>query len=654
MSQTQTAMVADDRRSLTLRLSVLQYLIALAFAALAVGFWIFQIGQGEKFREMAVANHLQRLPLPAPRGGLFDRNGQILVENRNTHSIALVRERTRDLEQTLQIVAFATGVDVAQLRETVNRRRRDPSYRPIVLIENATEAQVIAVSARGWELPGIMRDPVPTRRYPTDVMAAHLFGYVGQVTEAQLSRPEYAKIESGAIIGQAGVEQAYNNLLMGAEGNKEVIVDSKGREILAFRTQNPEEGQRLQLTIDADVQRATEEGFRHFGEVNSGKAYNGAAVMLDPRTGEVLSLVSLPSYDPNGFATGISPATWTALNTDPSKPLSNRALQGRYSPGSTFKIAIATAALEEGLVTPDFKVHCSGGASFYGRYFQCWKKGGHGTVDMRHAIEQSCNVYFYTLGNMLGVDRIHKWASALGLGERSGIDLPNEVKGIVPSTEWKMREKKEKWYPGETISVAIGQGQVSVTPLSMAVMMMTVANGGTRHTPHVLKAVDDGQGWKPFPPPPPGFDTRMKDSTVKALHDGLWMAVNGAGTSGRARIDGRDVSGKTGTAQVISLTGAKAARGKMDVRDHGWFVFFAPRDNPEIAGAIFAEHAEHGYYGASIAKYAIETYFAKKEGRPLPTLVTPVTVPTIPVAATTPGAAATPAPGPGHRGAQRP
>ena len=245
MPQTQTAILADDRRSLTVRLSLLQYLIALAFAALAVGFWIFQIGQGEKFREMAVANHLQRLPLPAPRGGLFDRHGQILVQNRNTHSIALVRERTGDLEQTLQIVAFATGGDVAQLRETVTRRRRDPSYRPIVLIDNATQAQVIAVTARGWELPGIIPDQVPTRQYPTSVMAAHLFGYVGQVTEAQLSRPEYAKIESGAIIGQAGVEQAYNNLLMGAEGNKEVIVNSRGREIQFLRKQNPVEGQRL-------------------------------------------------------------------------------------------------------------------------------------------------------------------------------------------------------------------------------------------------------------------------------------------------------------------------------------------------------------------------------------------------------------------------
>jgi len=631
---TTTPLMPDDRRSLLLRLSFMQYFIALVFAALAIGFWIFQIAQYEKFREMAEENHLRRLPLPAPRGVLLDRHGKVLVQNQNTFNIALVREQTIDLDQTLRVLARATGANEAEMREIVNRRRRDPSYRPIVLIENASLEQVIAATSRRLELPGIIYQEVPTRRYPASAMAAHLFGYVGEVTESQLKMADYKGIESGAIIGQAGVEQAYNRLLMGAEGNKAVIVNSLGREINVLDTHQPEEGKRLQLTIDADVQAATEEGFRHFG-------YNGAAVILDPRSGEVLSLVSLPTYDPNSFATGIAAATWTDLISDPLKPLSNRALQGTYSPGSTFKIVVATAALEEGIAKPDFKVHCTGGASFYGRYFQCWKKDGHGTVDMRRAIEQSCNVYFYTLGSMLGVDRIHKWASALGLGERSGIDLPNEVKGLVPSTEWKARVKKDKWYAGETISVAIGQGQVSVTPLSLAVMMMTVGNGGTRYAPQVLKAVDDGQGWKPVPPPPPPANARMKDSTIKALHDGLWMVVNGAGTGGRARIVGRDVAGKTGTAQVISLTGAKVARGKMDVRDHGWFVFFAPKDNPELAGVIFAEHAEHGYLGAPIAKYAIETYFAKKEGLPLPTLQKPAAVP---VAAANPAAAPAPAP----------
>jgi penicillin-binding protein 2 len=611
-----TAMMPDDRRSLHLRLTSIQYVIALIFSGLAVAFWVFQIASHEKFREMAENNHVRRLPLPAPRGVLFDRHGQVLVENQHSYNIALVREQTRDLDQSLRILATATGVDEAALHETVNRKRREPSYRPIVLIENATTEQVIAFRARKWELPGIIDQRVPTRRYPTSDMAAHLFGYVGEVTQAQLLSSEYQGIEAGAVVGQAGVEKAFNRYLMGADGDREVIVNSVGREINERSVQKPVEGRRVQLTIDADLQKAAEDGFRHFG-------YNGAAVVLDPNSGEVLSLVSLPAYDPNKFAVGIDAASWRALNTDALRPLQNRALQGRYSPGSIFKIAVATAALEEGIVTPDFRVFCGGGGVFHGRYFQCHLKGGHGSVDMRHAIEKSCNVYFYTLGNMLGVDRIHKWSSLLGLGEMTGIDVPNEVKGLVPSTEWKLRERKEKWYAGETISVAIGQGQVNVTPLSLAVMMMTVANGGTRHTPHVLKAIDDGSGWKPVAPPAPQARVAMKSSTVQALHDGLWMVVNAAGTGGRGRVDGRDVSGKTGTAQVISLQGAKAAKGKIDVRDHGWFAFFAPRDKPELAGVIFAEHSEHGYLGAPIAKHVIETYYAKKEGKPLPSLTKP-------------------------------
>jgi penicillin-binding protein 2 len=296
-------------------------------------------------------------------------------------------------------------------------------------------------------------------------------------------------------------------------------------------------------------------------------------------------------------------------------------IQGRYSPGSTFKIVVATAALEEGIATPDFRVNCGGGATFYGRYFRCWKKGGHGSVDMRRALEQSCNVYFYTLGNMVGVDRLHKWAENLGLAGKTGIDLPNEQESIVPSTEWKRRRTGEKWYAGETISVSIGQGQVSVTPAALAQMITTVANGGTRVTPHVIRAIDDGSGWKEIPPAIVANRVAFRPETLAALHDGLWMVVNGAGTGGRARIPGRDVAGKTGTAQVISNQGRERAKGTdMDLRDHGWFVFFAPKDNPEIAGVVFAEHGEHGALGAPIAKHVIETYFAKKEGKPLPTL----------------------------------
>jgi penicillin-binding protein 2 len=606
-----TSLMPDDRRNLALRLSFVQYFLAFAFAALAVAFWIFQVAQHDRFREMAENNHLRRLPLPAPRGVLIDRNGRILVENQNIFNIALVREQTRNLDETLRALAAATGVDVAQLRDTVNRRRRDPSYRPIVLIENASREQVIAAWARRWELPGVIYQEVPSRKYPGG-LAAHLFGYVGEITESQLNRSDFDGVESGTIVGQAGVELAYNRLLMGKEGNRVVEVNSLGRELQELEEQPPVEGRRLQLTIDYDIQKAVEDAF-------DAAEFDGAAIVLDPRSGEVLGFTSRPAYDPNAFASGIDRAAWAALNTDELKPLQNRALQGRYSPGSTFKMAVALAALEEGVVKPDFKVHCAGGATFYGRYFKCHKREGHGAVDLRHAIEQSCDVYFYTVGNMVGIDRINKWATLLGLGVKSNIDLPNELAGLVPSTEWKRETKHEKWYAGETISVAIGQAQVSVTPVSMAVYMATLANGGTRVTPHLLKAVDDGTGWKETPAPPPQSKIDVTPEKLQAIRDGLWMVVNGGGTGGRARIPGHDICGKTGTAQVISNTGRlAAARSGKNLRDHGWFVFFAPRDNPQVAGVVFLEHGIHGPNAASVAHYILDVYFAKQDGKPLP------------------------------------
>jgi penicillin-binding protein 2 len=602
-----------DRRHLPTRLAALRMGAISVFALLAMCFWFVQVVQHQKYREMAENNHQRTLALRAPRGTLFDRNGQVLVENRDAFNISLVREQTRDIGRTLDEVARLTGAHRADLDEIVLRHAREPRYRPIVLVADATLAQVSAVLARRLELPDLLVEQVPTRQYPADAMAAHLFGYVGEITEQQMARAEYAGVGAGAVIGQSGLEQVYNGRLMGTDGARRVVVNSVGREIETLGERPPAEGTRMRLTIDADVQRAVEDGFRATG-------YWGAAVIMDPRTGEILSLVSLPAYDPNRFASGIDRTSWAQLNTDKLRPLQNRAIQGRYSPGSTFKIVIATAALEEGVATPEFRAHCSGGATFYGRYFKCHKAGGHGTVDMRHAIEKSCNVYFYTLGNMLGVDRIHKWAERLGLDGRTGIDLPHEVESLVPSTEWKRRRTGEKWYAGETISVSIGQGQVSVTPLALATMMSTVANGGTRQVPHLVQAVDTGEGWKALSPPAPASVVAMKPESVAALHEGLWMVVNAAGTGGRARLANYDVAGKTGTAQVISNQGRQAAgkNTERDLRDHGWFVFFAPRDNPELAGVVFAEHSEHGYLAAPIAKHAIDTYFAKKEGRPLP------------------------------------
>jgi penicillin-binding protein 2 len=603
--------LVEDRRRVTTRLTILQYLITVVFSVLAVSFWVLQVVQHAKFEEMAENNHQRTLALRAPRGLVIDRDGKVLVENRNSYSISIVREHTKDLNRTIRLLAAVLGIDEAAVRQIVDRHRREPSYRPITIVQDASLAQVSAVKARrlDFELPDVVVEQVPTRRYP-EAMGAHLFGYVGEVNDRQVS--ENDELKSGDIVGQSGIEKVYNAMLMGEDGAKRVVVNSVGREIRTLEEDQPTEGKRLQLTIDYDVQKAIEDGFDSI-------KFNGAAVVLDPSSGDVLGFTSRPAYDPNAFASGIDKVTWASLTSDEDRPLNDRAIQGRYSPGSTFKMAVATAAVQEGVITPDFKVHCVGGATFYGRPFKCWKKGGHGTMDLRHAIEQSCNVYFYTIGNMTGIDKIHKWATLLGLGERSEIDLPNEVTGLVPSPEWKQQRFKEKWYAGETISVSIGQGQVSVTPVSMAVYAATLANGGTRVTPHLLKAIDDGSGWKPVPAPPPQSKAPLDPVKLQAIRDGLWMVVNQAGTGHNAQLKGYDVSGKTGTAQVISNQGKeRAGKSEKDLRDNGWFVFFAPRDNPQIAGVVFLEHGVHGSNAALIAHHVLETFFAKKEGRPLP------------------------------------
>src|SRR6266850_1542548 len=490
--------LVEDRRRLTIRLTIMQYVITVVFSVLAVSFWVLQVVEHAKFEEMAENNHQRTLALRAPRGLVLDRDGKVLVENRQSYSISIVREHTKDLNRTIRLLAAVLGMDEPSVRTIVERHRREPSYRPITIVQDATLAQGAAVRARrlDTELPDVVVEQVPTRRYP-ETMGAHLFGYVGEVNDAQVASGD-GGLKSGDIVGQSGIEKVYNALLMGEDGAKRVVVNSVGREIRTLDEEQPTEGKRLQLTVDFDVQKAVEDALAASG-------FNGAAVVLDPRDGGVLAFTSRPAYDPNAFAAGVDRATWASLTSDELRPLNDRAIQGRYSPGSTFKMAVATAALEEGIIKPEFRVSCAGAANFYGRTFKCWKKGGHGSLDLRHAIEQSCDVYFYTVANMVGVDKINKWATALGLGVKSGIDLPGELQGLVPSTQWKREKMHEKWYAGETISVGIGQGAVSVTPVSMAVYMATLANGGTRVTPHLLKAVDlgDGKGWKPQPTPPP-------------------------------------------------------------------------------------------------------------------------------------------------------
>ena len=623
--------IAEDRRRLASRLTFLQVSVAVAFGLLAGGFWFFQVPQHAKFQEMAENNHQRTLTLRAPRGVIFDRTGRVLVENRNSFNISIDRERTKDLARTIHVLSSVAGLEEKRVRELVDKHRREPTYRPIVVVQDATLSQVAAVTARrlDFELPGVVVQEVPTRAYPDQAMAAHLIGYVGEASEDQMSADS---LSTGSIVGQSGVERVYNKLLMGEDGARRVVVNSMGREIRTLDETPPVEGRRVQLSINYAMQHAAEDAFRAY-------QHWGSAIVLDPKTGDVLTLASMPAYDPNAFATGVDRATWNALSNDELKPMQNRAIQGRYSPGSTFKVIVATAALEEGIISPDKQIFCSGGATFYGRFFKCL--GQHGFMDMRHAIERSCNTYFYTVGNMLGIEKIHEWGVRLGLAGKTGIDLPNEIESIVPSEEWKKQRFGEKWYAGETISVAIGQGMVSVTPMSLAVMMATVANGGTRVVPRLVKAYDEGKGWQAIPAPPSPYKPfLLKPETISVLHNGLSMAV-ASGTAVRARVAGREIAGKTGTAQVISLQGKQRARGntEKDLRDHGWFVFFSPVENPEIAGVVFAEHSEHGSEGAQIAQHIIATYYAQKDGLPMPVLNVPPPAP--PVKPVAPARAAT-------------
>jgi penicillin-binding protein 2 len=612
----------EDRRTLLLRVEVLRGVVIAVLALLVVGYWILQVAEYQRYSEMAENNQLRTIPLRAPRGILYDRHGKVLVQNTYSYTIAIVRERSPDpknLSDAIRMLASATGTDEAQITATV-RRHRGETFRPIPVIEHATFEQVAAVRARKLELPEVVVQEVPTRSYEQGgIFAAHLYGYVSEIRESQLKQLEYAGLEQGAIVGQSGLEQAYNADLIGRDGARKVAVNSRGREINELAEEEPTEGARLQLTIDRDMQYALETGFK-------AQNFAGAAVFMDPNTGEILAMTSQPEFNPNDFSQGLDPKTWAKLNEDPLRPLTNRLLDGRYAPGSTFKIVMAVAGLAEGVIKPETRFYCPGSATFWGRSFACHKKEGHGSIDVRHAIEKSCNVFFYNVANLLKIDTIHKYAQQLGLVGKTNIDLPNEKESIVPSEEWKRQQFRnqpplvQKWYPGETISVGIGQGYLSVTPLALATMMATVANGGTRIVPHVAKAIDLGAGWTPLDTPKPKSIIQLPAEAIGPVREGLWMVVNAYGTASASRIEGFDVFGKTGTAQVISNEGrAKARKTTLDLRDHAWFVFAAPRDKPEIAGVVMVEHGGHGgVSSAPIAKFVMETYLAKKNKKPLP------------------------------------
>jgi penicillin-binding protein 2 len=597
----------EEHELLRWRISFIGYVIVAALLVLAFGFWNMQIVQVGYYQQRADQNRVREIPLLAPRGRIYDREHRVLADNRPSYNIILIRENSpHTVEQTAAMLSSGISMSKDEVLESINRsiRRHVPKFRPIVLKEDVSVDDIAYVKSHRYELPEIAVELQPRRRYFEGQLAAHAMGYVGEVTEAELTTPEFVNFKSGDQVGKTGLERQYNNLLVGQDGFKRVIVNSFGREMGQLEEQPYVAGNDLITTIDLDLQRAAED---MVGE------RSGAVVALDPRTGEILAMVSRPAYDPNLFATRISPADWNNLITDARKPMQNRAIQSRFSPGSVFKVFMAAAGLEAGTLNPLRSVYCPGYASFYGHTFACDKHEGHGTLGLHDAIVSSCNVFFYNVGNELGISRIHQYATMMGLGRRSGIDLPNEDSGLIPSEAWKQRVYKAKWYAGETISVAIGQGYVSITPLQAAWAMGGLTTGGRLKQPHFVKP----EQLKKLSLPANEIveeDYPIHQSTVDIVTTAMWGVVNEQGGTGfRARIEGFDVAGKTGTAQVV---GKQANLKGQAYKDNSWFVGFAPFRHPEIVVAAFIENGGWGAEAAApVAHAVLETYYKKKLGQ---------------------------------------
>ncbi len=506
------ALLRDDVQRSAAKIAVFQYATVAIFLFLISGFWRLQIESPDVYTEAAERNTIKSLPILAPRGKILDRDGRVIVDNHSSFSVILSRETLK--EEHLKPIAEGLNLDYEELVARLKRFRNRPTYEPIIIKEELTPAEL--AFAESHRDPGTFPEMelihAQKRLYPRDGFAAHVIGYVGEVSENELNTAEFIDYEQGDVVGKQGIERQYNRQLMGVDGQRQVVVDNRGRERNLLEEKEAVPGKDLQMTIDLDVQSVAELAM---------DGRRGAVVALDPRSGEVIAMVSRPAYDPNRFAGRILAKDWKEIVLNPEKPMLNRAIQAQLAPGSTFKPLMALAGLETGALTPDFKVHCPGGASFYGRYFRCWYHSGHGTVDLQKAIAQSCDVFFYTLGNRMGIDAIAKYAEMAGLGSKSGIDLPGEASGVVPSSKWKMRNFREKWYAGETISVSIGQGALTVTPLQLAHAIGGIATGGIWTKPHLV--LDQS-------PRESGRRENISIDNVLKVIDGMHEVVNGSGT----------------------------------------------------------------------------------------------------------------------------
>jgi penicillin-binding protein 2 len=595
----------DDKVS-AIRLTSAQYMILGIFLVLAYGLWKLQVMESGYYATAAEKNQIRNVPILAPRGKILDREGRIIVDNYPSFSALLLRDTSHDLSVDADLIAQGLHLDPDEVRSRIKHFAYMPQYQPIFLKEDITQDEQAFIEAHHNELPELDTIRADRRLYPRNGFLAHLIGYVGEVSEDMLNQPQFELYNQGDVVGISGVERQYNNALMGKNGARREVVNSHGRELGVLGETDAIPGKPLKLTVDIDLQIAAEEALAD---------KNGAIVAMDPRTGEILAMVSRPTFDPNDFAVKVSRDEWNKLLTDPDKPLLNKAIQAQLAPGSTFKIIMATAGWQEG-IAQDLHVDCHGSAEFYGRRFGCWVKGGHGPVDLEKAIYQSCDVFFYTLANKLGIDRIAKYATMLGLGEKTGIDLPNEVSGVMPSEEWKIKNFKQKWFAGETISVGIGQGAVAITPVQLTRAIAAISMDGKMVVPHVVDPEDLPSGYvetshvteiKSVPIDPNGW-TLITDAMSRVLLP--------EGTAPSAHIPGVDIAGKTGSAQVVSLALRAKAKNDDEFAQNGWFVGFTPRRNPDIVVCVLFQGGEHGKLAARLATQVIKAYVDKKN-RPM-------------------------------------
>jgi penicillin-binding protein 2 len=593
------ARLTEDERFPAWKIAFLQCLVTAVFAVMVFGYWRIQIGKHGYYRELADRNRIRTLPIIAPRGRILDREGRVLVDNSPSFSILLTRDNPGAITaDRLIAMARGIGIDPADLQELANRTAHLPRFQPVVIKAAATLDDVAFVESHRFEYPDLDIIQAQQRTYPYRTLAAPVLGYVGAVDEEQIAESG-SRYRPGDVVGKFGIEREYNAVLCGRDGMRRVVVNSRGQEVGTMDSVEGQAGNDLRLTLDLDLETAAE---------NALAEYPGAVVALSPQTGEVLAMVSHPDFDPNDFVHGINRETWQRLTSDPGHPLMNKAIQAHLAPGSIFKIVTGAAALESNLVDSSYALYCPGEATFYGHVYHDHSRHGH--VDLHRAIVASCDVYFYTLGKMLGIDRLAFFAKGLGFGARTGIDLPAEDPGLIPSKEWAARAYRRRWWAGETISVSIGQGAVAVTPLQVANTIGGIVSGGVFHRPHLALGNQTHALQVSMPAQEHSFP--LKQETVECLSRGMWGVVNeGGGTAGAARDAMLDIAGKTGTAQVVSAA-LRKSEGHGSFRNNAWFVGYAPSTKPEIVVAVLVMAGDESRVAVPLAHEVIRSYYEKK------------------------------------------